>query len=232
MSLRKILNKRLKRYGYEIVRLDQFRDRFNECLIEEYDSSENFCFVQIGANDGVKFDDLYSFVTTRKCMGIVVEPLKVYFDMLVKNYSEYPDIVPINCAVHQTQKKAILHYVDPAKLDSLPEWAQGIGSLDPNHHMKSGTPPDSIVSEEVECVHLMDLIREQKFEQVNLLQIDVEGYDGEVIKMIDFNVVKPKIIKYEHQNLKKEERKQIVKMLKSHGYTVFRQGGDTVAINS
>ncbi|ABB32560.1 methyltransferase FkbM family [Geobacter metallireducens RCH3] len=228
MHVRTIVNRIISRYGYEITKIDKFK----QYLIEEYNRDDDFCFIQIGANDGVSFDELYSFVTSRKCRGVVVEPLKIYFEKLKQNYSRYPDIIPVNCAVHQNKKKAVLHYVDPAKLDLLPEWVQGIGSLDPNHYKQSGLPSDYIVSEEVECVHLMELIRDNKFEHVNLLQIDVEGYDGEVIKMIDFDVIRPKMIKYEHQSLKKEEQQEITILLESHGYEVFIHGNDSIAIDS
>lgn len=225
VQMRRAINRILKRYGYEIVKTD----RFYSCLMEEYARTEDFCFVQIGANDGMKFDRLYEFVTSRKCRGLVVELLTFCFEALKKNYSRYPNIIPVNCGVHSTKKRAALYYVDPERLGSLPEWSQGIGSMNPDHHKKSNTPSDCIVSEEVECVHLMDLFRQNKIDHINLLQIDVEGYDLEVIRMIDFDEVRPALVKFEHSNLSVEERARAKEIFVSNGYAVFSQGNDSVA---
>ena len=46
--------------------------------------------------------------------------------------------------------------------------------------------------------------------------------------MIDYKVIKPSYIKYEHINLSKKEAKQAHNLLKSHGYIVFQQDIDTI----
>jgi hypothetical protein len=76
----------------------------------------------------------------------------------------------------------------------------------------------------------MDLIAKYNFYEINLLQVDVEGYDGEVIRMVDFNIVRPRIIKYEHGCLEEKEQTQLQKLLYSSGYKYFVQGNDTIAI--
>ena len=64
--------------------------------------------------------------------------------------------------------------------------------------------------------------------QLDYFQVDTEGFDYEVIKMIDFNVVKPRIIKYESVNLNKDDQKNIMIFLKENGYYIFQEFGDTV----
>src|SRR5687768_3061043 len=68
--LRKFLNKILRPTGYRIERLSRFRTEIEALL-----RGSTLKFVQIGANDGVRFDDLYQVVTNAQCSGIVVEPL-------------------------------------------------------------------------------------------------------------------------------------------------------------
>jgi hypothetical protein len=51
----------------------------------------------------------------------------------------------------------------------------------------------------------------------------VEGYDGEIIKMIDFAAVRPAIIKHEHQHLSLSERKDVERILATHGYRLLRE---------
>ena len=205
--------------------------RFSDILMDEYRRNDDFFFMQIGANDGVKFDNLYKFVTQNKCSGIVVEPLKVYFDLLSENYAKYPKIKPVNYALHQSDKEAYIHHVDPNKINLLPDdwdWAQGIGSFNEKHSQKSYIPAEYMIKEKVDCISFMELIQQQEVSSINLLQIDVEGYDFKVLKMIDYKVIKPSIIKYEHINLSKKEAKQAHNLLKSHGYIVFKQDIDTI----
>lgn len=226
MSIRKQLNKLLRRYGYEINEVN----RFEELLISQYEKSPDFFFVQVGANDGIKFDDLYGFTSKKQCSGIVIEPLGVYFEKLKQNYAGHPNITAVNLAIHASKKRAEIHYPDPGRSNELPEWAQGIGSLDKEHHKKSKTPSEYITTEEVNCIHLMDLLAEHQVEKIDLLQVDVEGYDAEVIRMIDFKKVQPALIKYEHQSLDRGEQRNITKLLTSQRYAVFKQGTDTIAV--
>ena len=95
--MRKRLNKILRKIGYEIVRYS----RFPSVLKQELKNDPDFFFVQIGANDGVRFDNLYNFVTNNNCKGLVVEPIKDYFERLALNYRDYPDIIPVNVAVQK-----------------------------------------------------------------------------------------------------------------------------------
>ena len=225
MSTRKKINHILKNFGYVINRFDLFAEFLNA----KYESSPNFTFIQVGANDGVNFDYLYDFVTSRKSTGVVIEPLDYYFGTLAKNYEKFPDITPLKCALHATEKEASMHYVDPAKLHLLPKWSQGIGSLDSEHHKKTDTPSEHIISEKVECRNLMSIIEEYQFDELTLLQIDAEGYDHEVIKMINFDEIQPSLIKYEHKNIAPGDNREISRLLKSQGYSVFKQGSDTIA---
>lgn len=49
----------LKPFGYQLVRYS----RFEEMLRKLRACRDTFTFVQIGANDGIMFDNLYYFVT-------------------------------------------------------------------------------------------------------------------------------------------------------------------------
>lgn len=54
---------------------------FNSFRILEnnFPQSKEFKFIQVGANDGVSFDNLYDFVIKRDSKGIVIEPLKEFY---------------------------------------------------------------------------------------------------------------------------------------------------------
>jgi hypothetical protein len=59
--------------------------------------------------------------------------------------------------------------------------------------------------------------------------VDTEGFD--FIMMIDFDVFRPKIIKYERVNISKEQDEYLNMKLINLDYYIFNEGNDTVAIN-
>src|SRR3954469_19257010 len=187
----------------------------------------DFPFVQIGANDGISFDSLYTIVTRYKCRGLVVEPLGDMFERLRFNYREYPLVTPVRAAIHPTLKRLVLHRPDPAKMMELPAYATGIASVDPKWHERSGIPAEAIVEEEVPALTLMELLDQHGIKHLDLLQVDVEGFDAEVIRMIDFSRIRPGIIKYESFDAKADV--DLEQMLRSQGYAIRRKGHDVIA---
>ncbi len=184
-------------------------------------------FIQVGANDGVRFDDLYSFVTSVPCKGIVIEPIKYYYDKLRLNYKNFPNIIPCNVAIHKSSKTKKIYYVNPdCRLD---EWTDGIGSFLKKFHKKK-VPSEAIISEDVKCIHLMELINLYKVKKINLIQIDAEGYDMEIVKMINFGKIKPHIIKYEKRHISKVKHFFLCWHLKKNNYDLFFTEFDAIAV--
>jgi FkbM family methyltransferase len=223
--MRKLLNKLMSPFGYEVQRID----RFARQLQQRASSPHGVRFVQVGANDGVLFDTLYPIVTAHRCSGLVIEPLPDFFARLQANYAHHPQIKPINKAVHATSASMHLYRVSADGLRDLPNWTAGIASFEKQHLLKHGVPEHFIVEEAVACASLMTLLTAEAFLDADVLQIDVEGYDAEVIDMIDFSRFKPQLIKYEHKNLTANDQKKTLSVLKRHGYCVDQEIEDTVA---
>lgn len=194
--------------------------------------NSNFCFIQVGANDGVSFDFLYDFVIKRKSSGMVIEPVKEYYDELITNYKNFPEIIKVNKAVHPIEKEIIIYKIATHNSDKYPDWVKGIASFDINHHVKLKINSDDIIEEKVDADNLMMIIANNYQNKKNdYFQIDTEGFDYEVLKMINFKVFKPAIIKYESVNLIKEDKRKSELLLKENGYHLFDEFGDTVGIN-
>jgi FkbM family methyltransferase len=197
-----------------------------------YKINHEFVFVQIGANDGISFDFLYDFVTKRNSKGIVVEPIKSYFDELVTNYKAYKNIIPINKAVHPYEKKITLYKIDPIAIEKYPDWVKGIASANPTHHLKTSINSEDILEEIVGADDLMSIIYNNlKFCDIDYFQVDTEGFDFDVIMMIDFDIFRPKIIKYERVHLIKEQEEILIAKLMHLKYYIFNEGNDTIAIS-
>ena len=197
-----------------------------------FQENESFNFIQVGANDGISFDFLYSFVVKRKSRGVVIEPVFDYFEELQYNYKEFPEIIKINKAVHPFEKEIVINKIAPNAIDKYPDWVKGIASIDVKHHLKTGIDSSDIVQERVEASTLMDIL-ETNFDAsfLDYFQVDTEGFDFEVIKMIDFGAIRPKMIKYESVNLSKEDQYKLIVLLEKNGYYLFQEFGDTVGVN-
>ncbi|MES2239806.1 MAG: FkbM family methyltransferase [Bacteroidota bacterium] len=192
----------------------------------------NFNFIQVGANDGVSFDNLYEIVVNRKSTGIVIEPIKEYFDELVLNYIEFENIVKENKAVHPTEKEFSIYKVKKKAYSKYPDWVRGIASFNPSHHEALNIEKSDIFEVLVKCDHLMNIINQNsENKKIDYFQVDTEGFDYEVIKMIDFKIIKPKIIKFESISLSTPDISSLDGLLKKQGYYIFKEGNDTVAVD-
>lgn len=197
MNLRQILNRALFHFGYEINKVDYF-SAFVQRLVDE---GRHPKFVQIGANDGRRFDNLYNIVTALRLPGIVVEPLADVFDELVRNYKPYPEVVPVRVAIHPSAESVPIFRVAPERLGKYPDWVAGIASLDPGHYQRSNIDPDDIITEIVPAMPLMQLLTYHDALDAQILQIDTKGFDADILAMIDFSRFSPALIKFEHRHL-------------------------------
>jgi FkbM family methyltransferase len=225
-ALRKLLNRLLRPAGYRIERLSRFRTELDRLLKR----GTWLKSVQIGANDGVRFDDLYRTVTNGPFRGIVVEPLPDVFERLQANYAGHPQIVPINVAIHAHERALALYRVNPQALPRYSGWADGIASFDREHLIRHGIAASDIVAVEVQCEPLMALLRRTDMLDAHLLQIDTEGYDAAVVAMIDFDVVRPQLIKFEHKNVDPRVYGDTLRLMRTNGYRCYREGSDTVCV--
>lgn len=224
--MRKVLNRLLAPTGYRIERVSRFQ-RELQALVRP--PQRRLKFVQIGANDGTRFDGLHGFVTQHPSSGIVVEPLPDVFERLRANYADHPLIVPINKAVHDSAGMLPLFRVAPQALAHYPGWAGGIASFDQAHLLRHGIASNDIVPQQVACTPLMTLLQETATLDADLLQIDAEGYDSAILHMADFARFRPHLIKYEHKAMTAAERSAHIARLAQHGYRCVAEGPDTVA---
>jgi FkbM family methyltransferase len=222
------LSKKASRGKYFRKKIFSTKRILNENFPENYP----FSFLQVGANDGVSFDFLYYFVKKRDSKGLVVEPIKSYFEELCKNYIDNPKIVKVNKAVHKELKEALIFKIDNSKICNYPDWVKGIASFQKSHINKFDLIiEDDIVEEIVKADTLENIINEGKITEFDYFQIDTEGYDYKVIEMFDFMKHKPKVIRAEYINLSKQEKSLIYKTLSKKGYHVFLEGMDIVAVD-
>lgn len=234
--IKNIIKKVLDKKGLKIVPKDDVN--FLLTMLYFFLKKQNTLFyIQIGANDGVSFDPIYNFVKENKdkIKGIVLEPSIDFYNQLIENYKDLDNVKKLNIAIHNTEKKMDLYRVDKNKIEKLPVWTKGIGSFIKEHHNLSNLSDEFIVKESVNCLSFKELIEQNNVENIDLLQIDTEGYDAEIISNIDFNAIKPKLIHFEH-GLKEGVMTRftfdkVSEILHRNGYEIIIEPFDALAYN-
>lgn len=224
--MRKYLNKILASKGYEFSKIGR-TIYFLEKLAKK---QEEIKFIQVGANDGISHDNIFPFFKSHKCRGVLVEPLPHFFDRLKLNYADSPSMVPLKIALHPTATTFDIFSVNPQVLHKYPHWVSGIASFNKDHLFSNGIPESDLISESVACTSLTQLVKDHDLFGLDYLQIDTEGFDDEIIKMIDFSIVKPKLIKFESVHLSKSQKHSTIGLLNAQGYKIIDERRDMLAL--
>jgi FkbM family methyltransferase len=229
------LNLRLARHGYRLIRTHK-PDLFEIILIRYLENhGRRLNFIQIGANDGKRFDPIYEFATSSRFhfRGLVVEPVPRFFQDLQHAYRDKPDIRPVNAAIHNSLSEATLYVVNEKYDAEVPEWALGTASFNKSHVIKAEVPEEYVEAIQVPCVSLENLMEREDVNSIDLLQIDTEGYDSEIVRSIDFSKTRPSMIHFEHGMadgvMVQPEMDELIKRLNEQGYQVLLENYDAVA---
>jgi FkbM family methyltransferase len=188
-------------------------------------------FIQIGANDGLANDPLNKFVMRFNWNGILLEPLPEVFEALKSTYASKPHLQLLNAALGEKDGSQTIYTV---RMDE--------GTFKKAHQFssfkkeavlsKTSWIPDvaqRIEERAVPCVTFDTLLRHAGQNEIDLLQIDAEGYDYTILKMIDFSRLKPAIINYECGQMNKAQREEIASLLISQGYRMSQGDLDSIA---
>lgn len=176
--------------------------------------------IQIGANDGVRFDTINKFIKKYSPHCILLEPIKDYFDQLKKNYKFQKNIIFENLAISVNNEINHLYKVKNSELNNYDEHIKGITSFDINHLKKHGVKSNHIVEEKIKNISISDLIK--KYEnKVDLLLIDTEGYDANIIiDLLEKSNVRPVII-FEYIHIKHEIFSKLLNLFIDRKYFYF-----------
>lgn len=244
MNLKFLCRRMIKRFGFDIIRsMPGYKAvRFPEvgAVISPLDfvlrnrlKSENddFYFVQIGANDGIRFDPIRHLIFEFKLKGVLVEPLPDIFNKLKKNYHSQTQLRFENAAISKNDGTGLLWRFRPDapvpdKCHGMARFSEySIRKLARQYHAENYVEkiPVSLVSFE-------QLARKHRIKKIDFLQIDTEGYDLEILKMVMNSTFKPEVINYEFVNLSLKDRLYSCALLSRNGYEFIHGPYDTLAI--
>ena len=229
-------NKLLKKisgfFGYKLVDKDYIKNNriienttyltINKVLNFLFNNKKIDCLIQIGANDGLRFDILNQYIKKYKTKSILVEPIKKSFNQLTENYKDYSNVIFENLAISVNNQISHLYKIDDSKEEKYKsEHFKGIMSFDKGHLIKHGVKKNDIVKEDVESTSINNLIKKHKLDMVDLLFVDAEGYDADIIEdFLKTSLMRPIII-FEYLHVSNKKFKDLVNSLNKEKYFFF-----------
>lgn len=200
-------------------------------------ANDEVFFIQVGANDGRMMDPLRKTILASRWRGLALEPVPYLYRQLCQNYRELNGRVqPVNVALAaRCGYQTFYHLQDQNQVFPLPDWANGLGSFRKDvileHGQRIANIENYLVEIKVPCLNWSALCAQYGVEALDLVLTDTEGYDFEIIKQIEFDQHRPLLIIYEHHHFDATTDAACIKLLQTQGYTLFREGLDTWAID-
>lgn len=188
---------------------------------------EKLSFVQIGAHDGYHLDPIRPYVEKHHWSGVLVEPQPEIFKQLIKNYENEKQLTFVNAAIaHKGNKPLLVGFKDK----SLPHHSTMLASFNyvavmQNTHGYQG----ETFALDVPTLTLEELFDQNAITMLDLLQIDTEGYDYEILKMLRVGKVRPTCIHFESAFYGRDDLTACYGMLDQMGYRLACTGIDTIA---
>jgi len=220
--------------------LDEFLDDYSKM-------HSPVTFLQVGANDGFIHDPLHKFIKKYNWSGIMLEPQPdVYSNYLVRTHSERPEIIAINAALDTRDGTKPLYKIGI----SQERWASGMSSFNREvleNALKNGTiqykarkrgiklpenEDDMIIEQQIATVSPETLLAKFGDEGFKLLAIDTEGFDYEILKMLDLDRISPEVIIYEEVIFDKDTARECRSYLERHGYSCRSIKKDVLAVKT
>ena len=119
-------------------------------------------------------------------------------------------------------------------VDGLPYWCSQLASLKyeviASHEDRIPGLRNWIIEVDVPSRTLSSLLADSHYPRLDLLAIDVEGFDYEVLKQIDSLSFIPHFIYFEHRHLSPDDHRESLTFLAARGYqTISVNDGDSFA---
>lgn len=197
------------------------------------ETGRDVVFVQIGSCDGMAGDPLHEHVVRHGWRGVVVEPVPANFERLKRTYANCPSGKCCNFAVASESGQRTFYTIAASQDVELPVWANQIGSFDRSHlaqHAAFFEGLERYIAEiKVDCLDFETLLASTGVERIDLLHTDVEGFDLEILKQVDFEQWRPRLVLFESFHMNAEDRAEAFALLEAAGYDCIEAGMNVLA---
>lgn len=196
-----------------------------ELLLKEFDN-KTATLIQIGANDGKLYGDEILFNLASKnnlWKKILIEPIKENMELLKLNYSKSNNVFFEQIAIGEENTNRVI-YANIDSSDSL------FGALSTFKKEITENIFRKIKYTEVEVImkKFSYIIDKYNIKDIDILQIDTEGYDAFILKeILNYNLY-PKILKAESGFMTFEEKEHIIQILQMENYMYIEDFPDLI----
>ena len=200
----------------------------------------NIQVVQIGAMDGVNFDDTRGFLDMYKWKSLLVEPIPEIYAELKENFKDRTNYIFEQSAITETDGEVEMLTV-PMSVIEEENLHMGYKGMSAVYPLKNGFGSDYsrdiyvrdnlAINIKVNSLTFNSLLSKHNIKNFDILICDAEGYDYKILEQINFNKYKPKFIRLEYINLTEEEQKLTKNILEKNNYFVEINGQDIDAIH-
>ncbi len=160
--------------------------------LEQYLDFDRGIFVEAGANDGVNQSNTLYFERHRRWRGLLIEPVPEVAERCRRNR---PAAIVEACALVPFARAGNTLTIAYANLTSVVRGAMKTAEEEARH-IAVGSALQNITTYDVEVVGqpLSLLLDRHGLARVDLLSLDVEGYELQALKGIDFTRHRPRFI--------------------------------------
>lgn len=192
--------------------------------------------MNVGAMDGVLFDEMIGYTNMYNYKGLYVEPIPYLFERLKNNIkngifensaiSDYDGEIEMMTIKREAIDNGLVHNCFYGMSAVYPP-KNGLGSeFDKPTVEKYG----ELVT--VNCITWNTLLQKHNVQKIDVIKIDAEGHDYKIFKQIDLLKNDLKVIRLEWINLSKEEQESIIESFKKNNFIYEISGQDIVGVNS
>jgi FkbM family methyltransferase len=197
---------------------------------------EGINIVQIGAHDGSSNNllNIHALSALPKSEIILVEPNPYIFFKLQQLFSSHTSIQCVNVAVDVADQIRKFYAVDTST--EIPEWATQLSSFDIKQILKFKDRVPNIENHvrhiDVSCVTFDKIANMFSKKHIDIVLIDVEGYDAELVASIPFSIVRPHIVVFEHTHLSYGAIQKVIHLLIENDYMISATADDVIAFQT
>lgn len=194
-------------------------------------------FIQVGANDGVQLDPLHEWVLSCQWRGIMIEPVPYVFENLKANYAHLQSRIALkNVAIAPSRGEMPFWHLRKAECQGSNHWYDALGSFRKEvvlwHERYIPDIRERLVCSQVKTDTFSAVCEQEHVQHVDLIQMDTEGFDFEVIKLIDFERYRPRLLIYENRHFDEQTKQECEQWLRSRGYLLLREVLDTWCVDA
>jgi FkbM family methyltransferase len=191
--------------------------------------------LNIGAMDGVLFDEMIGYTNMYGYKVLYVEPIPYLFEKLKQNIKS-PALFE-NSAISDYEGEIKMLMIDQSVIDEglVHSCFYGMSAVYPpknglGSEFDRKTVEDYGKLTTVPCITFDTLIKKHQFYNFDIVKIDAEGHDYVIFKQIDFEKYSPKVIRLEWINLSDDDKESIKKKFEDNNFVYEITGQDIVGI--